>query len=298
MHLTTCQAFEIISDSCFAALFSDPFSRRTRTQRMLHSQAQDYQQVRVGSHHTIQRLDWLKASLFGLTPSEITILKFIADIDGKTASYMREVVSTEVPPHSLSRTFLTIWNKEEFSNCEDMTRLLNACGVNLVDERKKRRGKRIRIFAKLAAKMRAALGRLVPRTAGALHLAWAASQKFMLSAAYEELARKTRNPILRVLSLRIAKQERRNFAWYFVGARAALTNLSKGRALVRLVFEKYWYPLSDSTSSMAEAQLLAEQLFRESCLDEAMHDLDRVMGELPGFESTGFAHRYSSQLAL
>ncbi len=54
----------------------------------------------LGDSLTMQELDWLKATIIGLTESEVAILRYIADIDGHTAEYMREVVNTNVPAHS------------------------------------------------------------------------------------------------------------------------------------------------------------------------------------------------------
>jgi hypothetical protein len=242
----------------------------------------------------IQRLDWLKAAIIGLTAEEVTILKYIADIDGHTADCMREVLETQVPAPSASMTFLRLWNQEEFANCQDMATLLAACGVHLALERKKSQPPRSRLKHWLGRGLRQALGRLVPKSARALQLTWATSQKLMLTLAYERLAHTTQNPILRVLSHRIAKQERRNFFWYFGGARAALRKAPASQALVRLLLENLWFPLSASTRSRQRAQELSLSLWAGASLVEAMTRLDETMAQLPGFQATTFAERFSA----
>jgi hypothetical protein len=241
---------------------------------------------------SIQKLDWLKAAIIGLTDSEVTALRYIADIDGHTARYMLDVVKTQVPAQTASKTYLTIWNNEEFSNCRDMSRLLRSCGVNLHDERAKKLTASP-VAGWLRTRLRAGLMRLMPKTADSLHLAWAASQKFMLILAHEQLAATTANPILRVLCRRIAKQESRNFAWYFSAARSVMRR--SGQGLVRFIFENFWYPLSASTQSKQHAHALVQNLFSEATVEAAMRRLDDVMAGLPGFESTDFAQRFVAE---
>jgi hypoxanthine-guanine phosphoribosyltransferase len=101
---------------------------------MPHSHARSH---RDSGELAIHKLDWLKAAIIGLSDREVAILRDIADIDGHTASYMREVLETQVPAHSASNTFLTLWNKEEFKNCQDMAKLFSGCGINIREERAK-----------------------------------------------------------------------------------------------------------------------------------------------------------------
>lgn len=243
---------------------------------------------------SIQKLDWLKAAIIGLTDSEVASLRYIADIDGHTARYMLDVVKTQVPAQTASKTYLTIWNNEEFSNCRDMSRLLTSCGVNLHQERAKKLTPSP-VAGWLRTRVQAGLKRLMPKTADSLHLAWAASQKFMLIMAHEQLAATTANPILRILCQRIAKQESRNFAWYFSAARSVMRRSESSQGLVRFIFEKFWYPLSASTQSKQHAHALVQNLFSESTVEAAMHRLDDVMAGLPGFESTDFAQRFVTE---
>lgn len=247
----------------------------------------------ASSSPEVHKLDWLKAAIIGLTSSEVIILRYIADIDGHTAEYMREVLETQVPAESESKTFLTLWNEEEFSNCRDMVNLLSSCGVNLVEERRRDTPRTRSLLGWIGSTLRTRLGRLMPQTASALHLSWAASQKYMLVLAYEQLAATTTNPVLRVLCLRIARQERRNFAWYFNGARAVLRRAEGSQGVVRFLFEKLWYPLSAATQSRQRAHQLIQNLFPTASIPCVMLRLDEVMSQLPGFESATFAQRFA-----
>lgn len=241
------------------------------------------------------RLDWLKAAIIGLSDHELAILKDIADIDGRTANHMRQVIETEVPVHSVSKTFLTLWNDDEFRNCQDMAKLFTCCGLDLAEERAKDpRGQR-QAVQWLARGLLRVVARLAPRTATALQLSWSASQKFMLAQSYQRLASTTTNPILRVICLRIARQERRNFHWYFSGARAILLRASGSRAAVRLLLRRAWYPLRSKSRSKKRAQQTLALLFPGARLSEAMNNLDEAMTQLPGLSATDFAARFAAE---
>ena len=262
---------------------------------MTERTAQAPRKPHVANSLPIQRLDWLKAAIIGLTDSELATLRYIADIDGHTAKYMLNVVQSQVPAQTASKTYLTLWNNEEFSNCRDMSRLLTACGVNLRTERATTKPTTSPIAGWLREKLRAGLKRLMPQTADSLHLAWAASQKFMLIMAHEQLAASTTNPILRVLCQRIAKQESRNFAWYFSAAKSVMRRSESSQTLVRFIFEKFWYPLSKQAQSKQHAYALVQTLWADVSVDAAMLRLDDVMAGLPGFECTDFAQRFGSE---
>lgn len=263
----------------------DPFCSAIRTQRMRSHHALAHRNTDELACHP---LDWLKAAIIGLSDHELAILKDIADIDGQSENHTRHVIETEAPARSASETFLTLWNDEESRNCQDMARLLSCCGVNLAEERAKDPRGQHWATQWLARGLRQGLTRLAPRTATALRLSWSASQKFMLAQSYQRLASTTTNPILRVLCLRIAKQERRNFHLHFSGARAILSRASGSRAMVRLLLRRAWYPLHSKSRSKKRAQQLLALLFPGAALSEAMNHLDAAMTQLPGFSATDF----------
>jgi hypothetical protein len=113
--------------------------------------------------------------------------------------------------------------------------------------------------------------------------------------AHEQLASTTANPTLRVLCQRIAKQESRNFAWYFSAAKYVMRRSESSQGLVRFIFEKFWYPLSASTQSKQHAQELVRNLFSECTVGAAMLRMDDVMSSLPGFARTDFAQRFVAE---
>lgn len=245
---------------------------------------------------SFQDLDWELAAAIGLTPEEKTALTYVADVEGQTVYYMREMLSTPLARDSEVVTFMTIWNYEEYFHGHALNKLLCACGEPTTSDRREA----VRMGAQFAARAEALvqwmLGRIMPRTFSALYLAWASSQEYLTRLAYERLGATTQNPVLKELCLRIAKQERRHFAWYFNSAKEQLAVSHRIQRVVRFVFEKFWSPVGVGVKSRAEARELVDCLFPGSLLHATMARVDDKMGELPGLAGIGFAGKYAREL--
>lgn len=262
------------------------------------SSRQAHIEKHINHSHPIefQDLDWDKAAAFGLTESEVTILKYIADVEGQTPYYMREVLNTKVAEDAAAMTFLTIWNYEEFFHSHAVMKFLNVCGVDMAAERQVD----VRSSAQFAAKAEAAfqwvLARVMPDTFNALYLAWAASQEYLTRLAYEEIAKSTMNPVLRTLCLRIAKQERRHFAWYYNCAKEELAKSTWSQKVVRFIFKSFWSPVGVGVKSKEQAVELVTSLFPGHRLSAAMDSVDTMISKLPGLEDLTFAQEYADSL--
>ena len=275
---------------------TDPLWNTARTSRMSSRQAHIEKHINHSHPVLFQDLDWDKAAAFGLTEGEITILKYIADVEGQTPYYMREVLATKVAEDAASMTFLTIWNYEEFFHCHAVGKFLAACGIDLETERRAE----VRTSAQFAAKAEAAfqwvLARVMPSTFNALYLAWAASQEYLTRLAYEEVAATTKNPVLRTLCLRIAKQERRHFAWYYNCAKEELAKSTVSQKVVRFLFKNFWSPVGVGVKSKEQALELVSSLFPGHRLNVAMDSVDAKITALPGLEGLTFANEYAEGL--
>lgn len=262
------------------------------------SSRQAHIEKHINHSHPIefQDLDWDKAAAFGLTESEVTILRYIADVEGQTPYYLREVLNTKVAEDAAQMTFLTIWNYEEFFHSHAVMKFLNVCGVDMDAERQVD----VRSTAQFAAKAEAAfqwvLARVMPSTFNALYLAWAASQEYLTRLAYEEVAKSTVNPVLRTLCLRIAKQERRHFAWYYNCAKEELAKSTWSQKVVRFIFKSFWSPVGVGVKSKEQAVELVTSLFPGHRLSAAMDSVDTMISKLPGLDGLTFAQQYADSL--
>ena len=252
--------------------------------------------IRLSEKLRYEDLDWDEARRQGLSEAEQIILQYIADVEAQTIHYMKEMLESGIGKRDDALTFLTIWNYEEFFHAHAVAKLLRACGVPLAPDRREalRAGVDLRVKAEAAVQW--CLGRVAPTSFCALYFAWAASQEFLTKMAYEELAASTNNSVLREICLRIAKQERRHFAWYFNSARLELESSSVARRIVRLVFQRAWTPVGVGVKSDEEARELVQNLYPGDALGRAMDKMEAKLCSLPGLEGLGFANTYAVRL--
>jgi hypothetical protein len=282
----------------------------------------------------ISDLDWAAARRAGLSPRERDILTYFADIEGQTVFYMIEVLKLKVAQDPDTLAFATIWNYEEYFHGLALARLLAECGCPLPDKRTidlpphsqgsaahpgqagvidlpphsqgsaAHPGRarvidvraKVRMRAKLEDLGQQMLARLCPRSFVALWMAWGASQEAMTLRGYDQLAAKTANPVLRTICERIAKQERRHFAWYYQAAREHLGRSRFSQRLVRFVFENFWTPVGSGVKSERQVAQLMTGLFSGDELKLAATDIDQRMSKLPGMEEFAVVGRWADEL--
>src|SRR5262249_11100698 len=156
---------------------------------------------------------------------------YFSDIESQTIMYMRDILNTKgvLDPDVMS--FLTVWNYEEFYHGQALAKLLAECGHPLV----KNRIGEIRekaLFTETCKRWRAmAFPQLFPSEFIALYMSWGALNEITTLRGYESIEKTTRNPVLFELCQRIAKQERRHFAWYYNNAAERLKASRRAQAL-------------------------------------------------------------------
>ena len=106
------------------------------------------------------------------------------------------------------------------------------------------------------------------------------------------LAATTENPVLAELCLRIARQERRHYAWYYNSAREHLSDSPIGQWLTRIIMNKAWTPVGVGVKSEAQNAWVMRALFRGE--HEALFTrLQEKLNALPGLESVDKPLRYA-----
>ncbi|HVV87976.1 MAG TPA: acyl-ACP desaturase [Kofleriaceae bacterium] len=230
-------------------------------------------------------LDWDAARAAGLTADERAVLEFFTDIEGQTVFYMLELAKLDaVARQAELMTFLTMWNYEEHFHSVALARLLRECGG--AERNAMTRACELRANARWKARIEDGIQRLLamlaPRPFLALWMTWGASQELLTTRGYEELGRSTANPVLAELCKRIAKQERRHFAYYFQGARERLAESRGARRLVRFVLERSWSPVGSGVKTPADHVDLVSRMFKGDRLTSVLEQLDARLSELPG----------------
>lgn len=241
-------------------------------------------------------LDWDQARRSGLTPNERNILTYFADIEGQTVFYLMEVLKLQAAHDPDTLAFATIWNYEEYFHSHALARLLAECGYPLAKARSIDVRAKVRFRAKLEDTAQRMLARLFPRSFVALWMAWGASQEALTLRGYEQLAGTTKNPVLRTICERIAKQERRHFAWYYQAAHEHLGRSKFTQRFVRVIFDKFWTPVGVGVKSDDDLLHLMNGLFSRETLAAAANDIDRRMGKLPGMTGFRVVSRWAQNL--
>lgn len=243
-------------------------------------------------------LDWAEARRHGVSPREAACLQSFADVESQTVFYMLEVAKLEVVRDPELLSFLTIWNYEELFHAHALTRLLTEVGVPApaASERSVRVRRAAQLRARVEDLVQVSLARAMPRSFVALWQAWGAAAELLTTHAYEEIARTTANPVLAELCRRIAKQERRHFAWYYEASRERLAGQPLVQRVVRKVFEVNWTPVGSGVKSPAQIAALIGDLFPGPRVFEVFGTIDRRMAALPGFDGFDVCTRYAERV--
>jgi rubrerythrin len=256
------------------------------------------QHIAVSHKVRFEDLDWDTARKVGLTRQEIESLAYFADIESQTVYYFLEVAKLQVVRDPELLTFLTMWNYEEYFHSYALTRLLTECGVPV--ESATDRSTKIRAGARFKARFedftQTMIAKLMPRTFVALWMFWGALQECLTTQAYEELANNTSNPVLAELCRRIAKQERRHFAYYFGQARKKLDGQGWAQRFVRWIAKRFYAPVGGGVKTDQEGARLVAQLFPGDKIFEVMSYIEKRMAQLPGMDGLDCCTRWAAKV--
>ncbi len=243
-------------------------------------------------------LDWGLARQHGITDVEADALGFFADIESQTVYYMLEVAKLEVARDPELLSFLTIWNYEELFHAQAITRFLREVGRDVVaaPDRSTAVRRSAQMRARLEDWFQVSLAKTMPKSFIALWQTWGATQELITTHAYEDFARNTGNPVLAELCRRIAKQERRHFAWYYESSRERLVDEPVAQKVARAVFEYNWTPVGSGVKSAREVAEQTARLFPGERIFEVLGGIDRRMSQLPGFANFNVCSRYADRV--
>jgi hypothetical protein len=252
--------------------------------------------VRHSRRVEIDDLDWEAARRAGLSGDEPFVLRYFADVEGQTVFYLREILNTHAARDPEILAFMTTWNYEEFFHAESLNRLLEVCGHPAAAARRTHVRDGATVLARVENLFQLALSRLAPDSFLALYMTWGASQELLTSRCYERLRETTANPVLGELAGRIAKQERRHFAWYFQGAKQQLERGHAPRQVTRFLFQRFWNPVGSGVKTGSEVQRLVDAVFPGRVIDETMADIQSRISTLPGMAGVDAPARFAARV--
>ena len=248
--------------------------------------------VTVSAKIETNDLDWNEAKRVGLTDDEKFVLTYFSDIESQTIRYLKMLLQMKIAFKPAVAAFLTTWSYEEFFHGYELAKLLAACGHPLEEDRLIKVKEKARLNEWLEAAFAPLLSRLFYHQFPAVYLSFGAIQEMTTLRGYEHLRNVTRNPVLKTLCDRIAKQERRHFAWYFNHARELLNESRYARILARKLLELNWVPVGAGVKSPQEVRKLFSTLFPAELWLKLVREVDEKMGTLPGLEGIRLMTNY------
>lgn len=246
----------------------------------------------VSGRLQIEDIDWQLAKREGLTETEKFMLTYFSDIEGQTVMYLRDLLSTKAAEEPNVIAFLTMWNYEEFFHGDALGRLLKECGHDLGAARIAAVRKKAGVSEALESAAASMLSRIFANEFPAVHAAWGATQELTTLRGYEEIMRSTGNSVLKTLCDRIAKQERRHYAWYFNSAKERLAKSPRAQKLTRFLMSKFWTPVGAGVKSKEEVQRLIKTLFPREMAWKLAEEIDTKIGSLPGLQGIRLMRPY------
>ena len=248
--------------------------------------------INVSAKIETRDLDWEEARRVGLTPDERFVLTYFSDIESQTIRYLRMLLQMRTAFQPSIAAFLTTWSYEEFFHGHFLARLMSECGHPLDQDRVEEVGRRSRFNELLEALFAPLLSKIFSRQFPAVYMSFGAIQEMTTLRGYERLAATTRNPVLKALCERIARQERRHFAWYFNQAREYLSESKLARILARRLLELNWVPVGAGVKSEDEVNRLFSILFPAEHGQQVTGEIDSRIGTLPGLQGIRLMTKY------
>lgn len=236
-------------------------------------------------------IDWDLAKQVGLTADEKFVLTYFSDVESQTIRYLRTLLQMKIALTPDVSAFLTTWNYEEFFHGYELARLMKVCGQPLDNDRIEQVSGQARFNEWIEATFAPLLSKIFSRQFPAVYFCFGAIQEFTTLKGYESLMRHTKNPALRALCERIAKQERRHFAWYYNHARGLLEQSKLAQLLARQMLQFNWVPVGAGIKQPAEVSRLFEILFGRDGVRLA-EEVDSKMASLPGLEGIALMRKY------
>lgn len=228
-------------------------------------------------------LDYEAAARIGVTDAEARVLRYMADTETHTIIYLKDLLAGHSARDPDITAFLSVWVYEELWHGRAIDRVLVASGREVPTERSRE--------ITVGRSIREGLEALASHTAAnlthhfiAVHMAWGALNEFTAAASYNALARQTQNPAVATLCKRIARQERKHFAFYYSQAKKRMEASRVARFLTRFAMNRVWDPVGDGVAGHDNLAHTARTLFTDPWAWNELARAEERMRQLPGLE--------------
>lgn len=239
-------------------------------------------------------IDWAEVRRVGITDEEDQILRYMQDTESHTVLYLRDLLTGFTARDPEVTTFLACWVYEETFHGRALDRVLVESGRpsarTYYDE--------VHMRPSLRERLSGLVGRLAAKTTphfAAVHMCWGATNEFLAATAYTQLARRTSNEQLRKVLHRIAKDERRHFAFYHDQADMRLRRGGRFAQKLCATLLQTWQPVGAGIGGTNLLPLIGSYLFSDRRGRHELELLQQMVNQLPGMESWDLAYRWAEE---
>ncbi|MEY2471037.1 MAG: hypothetical protein QOK28_366 [Actinomycetota bacterium] len=226
-------------------------------------------------------LDWDAVGNAPIDADAIATLVYMRDVEAFTNRYLTGLVAH---PATLRdervAQFLPIWQREEMEHARALDRYLQLvsqrCGVDVPDTQP--------APPATDEKWQVLVTRPIGHVVTAAHMTWGAANELLTMTGYRLLARRSTDPVLRELLLRIAAQESRHYSFYFLQAQFRLGESGLARYLLAKVMKRAWTPVGvgEGFKSRGEFDRVLAYLSADERGRRAVTKMDGTFSRLPG----------------
>jgi hypothetical protein len=223
-----------------------------------------------------------------LDPGTLRCLRYMHDVEGHTACYLRDLLATRAHRDPEVTAFLACWCYEEHWHGEALAEVLRAHGEPAGRSRLAESRRRLPRRDSLRPVAFTLASAITPHIV-TVHMTWGAVNEWTTQAAYGRLAAKAEHPVLSELLRRVMRQEGRHIDFYAHGARRRLADSATARRLTRFALRHYWAPVGSGVMPHSELRFLVAHLFGDVEGRAAARRVDRFVGGLPGLDGLHLA---------
>lgn len=238
--------------------------------------------IRNSKKVDISDVDFSQASRYPVTGEEIHALTYMCDIESHTVVYLRAILNTCAIQDPQTTAFLSCWAYEEFFHGRTLRLFLDAIGAPLSSTRiveVQQASSSMEWLKELGSSILCQFSRHFH----AAYLTYGAISELSTLEGYSVLARRTRNPILAEVIRRLAKDERRHFAFYYNKAQLELEPRNAQR-LTSFIIRHFWLPVGGGVKSDSEVNWILSFILGDPAGVEIAQRIDSTIAKLPGLE--------------
>src|SRR5215470_7092556 len=239
---------------------------------------------------------WHRVSEHPLADEARHCLVYMADIEGYTIGYLRDLLNTAAIDDPDIARFMTLWAYEEMFHQEALERFLGELGVHFARDRQAWLRRRTPWWDRAMMTGASAISWLTPDFI-AVYMTWGAINELTTLSAYELLAERAGHPLLADLLARIVKDERRHFSFYYQQARTRLEQSALARRLTREIVWRFWRPVGNGVKPKGEMYQIIGYCYAWDRGLAAMREADERIAALPGMAGFAMGQEFLEELA-